>query len=148
MNIPFPSVGNDGPRVDSAPMMGRFFLALGVISVLSTSGCSKPPGVTAESDRNMQALKEKGAVIFQTRCFVCHGRGGKGDGPASQGTSAHPQDFTDLRWQEAVPNEQISRAIRYGGASVGKGVGMPPNPDLTDEQVRALSLFIRGLGGS
>jgi cytochrome c oxidase cbb3-type subunit 3 len=148
MNFPMPSVGNGGLHVNSAPMKGRFLLALGAISVLSMSGCSKPSETTTGSDQNAQALKEKGAVIFQTRCFVCHGRGGKGDGPASQGTSAHPQDFTDPRWQEAVPNEQISRAIRYGGAAVGKGVGMPPNPDLTDEQVRALSLFIRGLGGS
>jgi mono/diheme cytochrome c family protein len=128
-------------------MMGRLFLALGAISIGLTNGCSKPSGITAESEQNMQALKEKGAIIFQTRCFVCHGRGGKGDGPASQGASVHPQDFTDQRWQETVPNEQIAKAIRYGGGSVGKGVGMPPNPDLTDEQVRALSLFIRGLGG-
>jgi mono/diheme cytochrome c family protein len=110
------------------------------------NACSKPPAEA--SDQNASALKKEGTTIFQTRCFVCHGRGGKGDGPASQGISAHPQDFTDPTWQNSVSDQQISKVVRYGGASVGKGIGMPPNPDLTDAQVEALRLFIRGLGGN
>jgi mono/diheme cytochrome c family protein len=131
-------------RPNLAVRKGLVFFALTIVPLLLLNACSKPPA----ADPNAQASRKVGAAIFQTRCFVCHGRAGKGDGPASQGISAHPQDFTDPAWQNAVSNEQIAKVIRYGGAAAGKGLGMPTNPDLTDEQVEALRLFIRGLNGN
>ena len=40
-----------------------------------------------------------GQKLFETRCFVCHGRGGKGDGPSATGLAEKPQDLTDPNWQ-------------------------------------------------
>ena len=79
------------------------------------------------------------------RCFVCHGREGKGDGPASRGAAILPRDLTDPNWQQSVSDEQIIKVIRNGGPAIGKSPIMPPNPDLTDTQVQALSQFIRTL---
>src|SRR3981189_1078691 len=47
-----------------------------------------------------------GEKIFQSRCFVCHGRDGRGSGPASQGLAQKPQDLTDPSWQQSVTDDQ------------------------------------------
>ncbi|HEX4202355.1 MAG TPA: c-type cytochrome, partial [Chthoniobacterales bacterium] len=49
-----------------------------------------------------QGDQPDGQKLFQTRCFVCHGRNGKGDGPSSSGLAEKPQDLTDPNWQRAT----------------------------------------------
>jgi mono/diheme cytochrome c family protein len=88
-----------------------------------------------------------GQKIFQTRCFVCHGRDGRGSGPASQGLSQKPQDLTDPSWQRSVTDDQIRTVIRAGGAIVGKSGAMPPNPDLTNDDLNSLVDYVRHLAG-
>jgi cytochrome c len=89
-----------------------------------------------------------GQRIFQTRCFVCHGRDGRGSGPASQGLSQKPQDLTDPSWQRSVTDDQIKTVIRAGGAILGKSGAMPPNPDLSDDDLHALLAYVRHLAGT
>jgi mono/diheme cytochrome c family protein len=86
-----------------------------------------------------------GEKIFQTRCFVCHGRDGRGSGPASQGLAQKPQDLTDPNWQHSVTDEQIKTVIRSGGAILGKSGAMPPNPDFTDDDLNSLLAYVRQL---
>ena len=95
-----------------------------------------------------QASQEDGQRLFQTRCFVCHGRGGKGDGPSATGLAEKPQDLTDANWQRTTTDEVIRSVIQGGGAVIGKTGAMPPNPDLNQEQVLALTAYIRSLGAS
>jgi mono/diheme cytochrome c family protein len=128
-------------------MNRRFLPSVMAITFFLASGCSKPATETARSSQGTSVLIAQGSAIFETRCFVCHGRGGKGDGPASQGASAHPQDLTSSMWQKSTSDPQIATVIRNGGGSVGKSPAMPANPDLTDDQIEALSRFIRSLGG-
>lgn len=108
-------------------------------------GCSKSPTTTANSAPDTAKLSTQGATIFEMRCSVCHGREGKGDGPASRNAAISPRDLTDSNWQQSVSDEQIGKVIRNGGPVIGKSPAMPPNPDLTDTQVQALSQFIRTL---
>ena len=89
-----------------------------------------------------------GEKIFQTRCFVCHGRDGRGLGPASQGLPQKPQDLTDPSWQQNVTNDQIRSVIRAGGAILGKSGAMPPNPDLTDDDLNSLVAYVRHLAAT
>jgi mono/diheme cytochrome c family protein len=89
-----------------------------------------------------------GQKIFQTRCFVCHGRDGRGSGPASQGLSQKPQDLTDPTWQRNVTDDQIRSVIQSGGAIVGKSGAMPPNPDLSGDDLNALVAYVRQLSGA
>jgi mono/diheme cytochrome c family protein len=88
-------------------------------------------------------------TIFQTRCSVCHGPSGKGDGPGSAGLDPKPRNFTDPAWQAQVTDEHLEKIITYGGAAVGKSPAMPPNPDLTGkpEVVAALRAYVRTLRG-
>jgi mono/diheme cytochrome c family protein len=86
-----------------------------------------------------------GEKIFQSRCFVCHGRDGRGSGPASQGLAQKPQDLTDSSWQRSVTDDQIKTVIRAGGAIIGKSGAMPPNPDLTNQDINSLLEYVRHL---
>ena len=100
-----------------------FVLLLG----LFVETCSKAPEPAAQVPDLAGGSASPGEMIFQTRCFVCHGRGGKGDGPASTGLGATVRDLT-------------SPALAVGGTAA-----MAPNPDLSDAQIDSLTLYIRGL---
>ena len=93
-----------------------------------------------------QADLPDGQRLFQTRCFVCHGRSGKGDGPAVTGLAEKPQDLTDANWQRNTSDDRIRTVIQGGGVTIGKSGAMPPNPDLTQEQIQGLISFVRSLG--
>ena len=92
-----------------------------------------------------QADQPDGQKLFQTRCFVCHGRGGKGDGPSATGLAEKPQDLTDPNWQRSTSDDLIRTVIQGGGSAIGKTSAMPPNPDLTQEQIQGLVSFVRTL---
>ncbi|MBV8098994.1 MAG: cytochrome c [Verrucomicrobia bacterium] len=92
-----------------------------------------------------QAGQADGQKVFQTRCFVCHGRDGKGDGPSAVGLAEKPQDLTDANWQRSTSDDRIRSVIQGGGAAIGKTGAMPPNPDLTQEQIQGLVAFVRSL---
>jgi mono/diheme cytochrome c family protein len=94
-----------------------------------------------------EADQPDGQRLFQTRCFVCHGRGGKGDGPSATGLAEKPQDLTDANWQRTTPDDRIRTVIQGGGPAIGKSGAMPPNPDLTQEQIQGLVTFVRSLKG-
>jgi len=115
--------------------------------LLSVTGaaCSKSPTPPSTPHSDTSQVASQGEEVFQTRCFVCHGRDGKGDGPASSGLGASPRDFTNQTWQASTSDDRIRTVIRNGAESVGGSTAMPPNPDLTDAQIEALVQFVRSL---
>ena len=126
------------------------FLDFVLLLVLAffAGACSKAPEPTAQlSDLAGLPASHDGGIIFQTRCFVCHGRGGKGDGPASTGLGVAVRDLTSPAWQDSASDETIRKAIRSGAAAVGGTAAMAPNPDLSDAQIYSLTLYIRNLRG-
>ena len=105
--------------------------------------CSRVPSRFRLFDQTGQA---DGQRLFQTRCFVCHGRDGKGEGPSAIGLAEKPQDLTDANWQRTTSDDRIRSVIQGGGAAIGKSGAMPPNADLTQEQIQGLIAFVRTLG--
>jgi len=107
-----------------------------IILAFAIVGCSKDDeadaakllGVTVSQQDRVEANE-----IFTTRCVVCHGASGSGDGLASKGLSPPPRNFHDSSWQSSVSNEYLTKIIRFGGASVGKSAAMPSNPDLNEK---------------
>ena len=93
------------------------------------------------------SAQEQARQIFSTRCFVCHGPEGQGDGPGSKSLVPPPRNFQDAAWQASVSDQHIEQIIQYGGAAVGKSPTMPSNPDLMSkaEVVAALREHVRGL---
>jgi mono/diheme cytochrome c family protein len=121
-------------------------LGFGLLSIVLAGGCSKAP---EESSPNPQTADvsslSAGEEIFQTRCFVCDGRSGKGEGPASTGLGATVRDLTSPSWQDASSDETIQFTIRNGAQAVGGSAAMAPNRDLSDAQIQSLVRYIRGL---
>jgi mono/diheme cytochrome c family protein len=121
------------------------FLALGSgfasADRLVQSGSRKPSGFRLFDQTDLS----EGKKVFETRCFVCHGRDGKGDGPSATGLSEKPQDLTDPNWQKSNSDDLIGIVIKQGGVAIGKTGAMPPNPDLTQAQIQSLVAFVRSL---
>jgi mono/diheme cytochrome c family protein len=115
----------------------------GLISVLLVGGCSRAPEV--EAAHTIAADAQEGETIFQTRCFVCHGREGKGNGPASTGLGATVRDLTNASWQDSTSDETIRSVVRNGAQAVGGSIAMAPNRDLSDAQIQSLVRYIRQL---
>ena len=85
--------------------------------------------------------------MFGLRCMPCHGAGGAGDGPASNGLTPKPANFTSPEWQAKVTDDHIEKIILYGGTAVGKSAAMPPNPDLEARVgiIKGLRIHLRSL---
>jgi mono/diheme cytochrome c family protein len=115
----------------------------GLLSALLVGGCSRAPEESAPHPD--ATASQEGETIFQTRCFVCHGREGKGNGPASTGLGASVRDLTSPSWQDSTSDETIRSVIRNGAQAVGGSAAMTPNRDLSDAQIQSLVRYIRGI---
>jgi mono/diheme cytochrome c family protein len=93
------------------------------------------------------AMKEA-EEIYKTRCTLCHGATGKGDGPAGAALNPKPRDLGDPAWQKSATDEHIDKIILGGGAAVGMSPLMPANPDLASKPdvIKALRLMVRNFG--
>lgn len=122
-------------------------LALGVFAACRGNDAAKAPAAPAAPPAPVisPAAQAEATEIFTTRCGACHGKEGKGNGPAAIGFNPKPRNFTDAVWQASVTDEHIEKIIVYGGAAVGKNPAMPPNPDLMakKETVAALRAHVR-----
>ena len=92
--------------------------------------------------------RTKAGDIFSERCAACHGADGRGNGPAAANLKPRPIDFHNHNWQRSVTDDAMTKAIVFGGHSVGKSSQMAANPDLENEPaiVAALVEKIRKWG--
>jgi cytochrome c oxidase cbb3-type subunit 3 len=89
---------------------------------------------------------EETATLFRELCSVCHGVGGKGDGPSAQGLEPKPADFTNCTVMAKDSDDVLFKIIKGGGQSVGRSIVMPAWGDaLSDQQVGDLVKYVRGL---
>ena len=89
---------------------------------------------------------EKTTVLFQELCSVCHGVGGRGDGPSAKGLEPKPADFTNCKVMAKDSDEVLLKIIKGGGQRVGRSTVMPAWGDsLSEQQIGDLVKFIRGL---
>jgi mono/diheme cytochrome c family protein len=124
---------------------GRLAVILGLTAALSSHAI---PASAASADSAGKTVvtpqaREQAAQIFEERCQSCHGPEGRGDGPAAENLKPRPRDFHNRRWQKAVTDAEISKAIVYGGSSVGLSGEMAPNPDLENEPAIVSALVER-----
>jgi len=130
-----------------------FLLACGFLACGGAEEASEraPTGGPAQAGNVTSAVTPEAEAqqIFSTRCAVCHGPEGRGNGPGASALDPKPRDYTNEEWQETVTDEQIRQAIVYGGAAVGKSPSMVANPDLNSKPAvtAALVEIIRGFAG-
>ena len=136
-------------------MHARSVLAL-VFALPLASACSKHSSdAPSPSTQTVTATPEPPAPppdpaadarkLFTSKCVVCHGDHGAGDGPGAAALTPKPRAFGDATWQASVTDEQIKKTIVEGGAAVGKSPAMSANPELADkpEELAALVKIVR-----
>lgn len=143
--------------------VNRVMLASLVIAAAAAVACGGGAKEGASSDTTTAATtgaSEAGAVVitdaarteakqlFDTRCAVCHGPEGRGDGPGGIALDPKPRNYHNPAWQDSVSDKEIETAILYGGAAVGRSPAMIANPDLGSkpEVVAALREIVRNFG--
>ena len=85
---------------------------------------------------------ERGAVVFQQYCVLCHGEAGHGDGRAAQLQKTRPSDLTLSRRSDAYK----ARMIRDGGQALQRSANMPSwSQVLSAEQIDDVVAFLRTL---
>ena len=125
-----------------------------LLSAFLFGACSKPKPDTSTSAAPIATPEPlpppdpgyEARVLFKTKCIVCHGDHGAGDGPGAAALSPKPRAFADPVWQASVTDDQIKKTILEGGAAVGKSAAMSANPELQDkqEELTALLGIVRG----
>jgi cytochrome c oxidase cbb3-type subunit III len=82
---------------------------------------------------------------YLSKCATCHGAGGKGDGWTAWLFRLKMGDLTNFSNMQALSDDYIFLIIKQGGANLGKP-GMPSwGQELTDQEIRDLTAYIRSL---
>ena len=69
-------------------------------------------------------------------------RNGKGVNTAA--LSVQPRDHSDTKGMSSIPLEELTKAIREGGAAVNKSALMPPwSSVLSDAQITDMVAYLR-----
>jgi mono/diheme cytochrome c family protein len=82
---------------------------------------------------------------YATRCAICHGGRGAGDGLAARSFRPPPRSFADPAWGKERSDDFIRAVIRDGGAKHGLNAAMPPQSDLPATEIDALVRCVRSL---
>jgi len=63
----------------------------------------------------------KGKALFEGKgtCFNCHGKEGKGDGPAGAILNPSPRDFTNCKFHKKRKDGELFWVIKNGSAGTG-----------------------------
>ena len=95
------------------------FISLAVILVISTLALAqdKASDQTAPSVKHVpitNASPASGKEMFNSYCAVCHGKDGKGDGPAASALKVPPADLTQLAKKNGgkFPSPHVASVIR------------------------------------
>jgi cytochrome c553 len=91
-------------------------------------------------------LSTKGAEAkenWDNLCVKCHGAEGKGD--TKMGQKLGCKDFTDAKVQADLKDDAATKAIKAGLKSPEDKTLMKPFDTLTDDEVKALVAYVRGL---
>jgi cytochrome c553 len=76
-------------------------------------------------------------------CAKCHGAEGKGD--TKMGQKLGCKDFTDAKVQADIKDDAATKAIKEGLKSDDGKTLMKPFDQLSDDEVKALVAYVRGL---
>lgn len=97
---------------------------------------------SAQSKGDANAGKAK----YESLCAGCHGKTGKGDGPAAASLNPKPQDHSDGKVMNSLSDQYLMDIIKNGGAGVKKSPLMPAwGKTLKDQEISDVTVYIRSL---
>lgn len=78
---------------------------------------------------------DQGKALYTSKCMICHGANGKGDGPAAGALNPHPKNFERPQFWQSDVDRKIADTIRKG---------RPPMPafDLSDPEIKAIIAYM------
>src|SRR2546422_10610105 len=86
-----------------------------------------------------------GKELYVLFCTRCHGKSGKGDGPAGALLATKPGDFADCTQMQAISDQELVTEIQEGGLARHLGKDMPRwSNTLDDKEIADLIAYIRG----
>jgi mono/diheme cytochrome c family protein len=136
-------------RVFVAASVAIVAIALGLWAGLQLSPAASdqpaagkaPAHAPAHTDK---ASVDRGKVVYAQYCATCHGETGKGDGAGGANLPIKPQDLTEGRIMNPLPDHFLYNVIAHGAESVGLASAMPPfKPQLSDSQIADVIHFVR-----
>ena len=80
---------------------------------------------------------------YDTLCAKCHGADGKGD--TKMGAKLGCKDFTDAKVQGEMKDDAAFKAMKEGLKSADDKTLMKPFDTLSDDEIKALVAYVRGL---
>ena len=99
----------------------------------------------ADSAGEVALAADKARETFVEMCSICHGVGGKGDGPSAAGLNPRPADFTNCAVMQKQSDATLFTIIKQGGQGAGRSTVMPAWGDaLPDGQIQELVSVVRG----
>ena len=93
----------------------------------------------ASAEHELLGDPEKGALLYQKYCAVCHGEEGRGDGAMTKLIDLEPADHTNALKMNRLSNQELIAFILKGN-----GKYMPGWAGILDqEEIEALVSFVR-----
>ncbi|MCV2885704.1 c-type cytochrome [Aestuariibacter sp. AA17] len=90
--------------------------------------------------KNETNLLDLGRQVFNTRCTLCHGDYGKGDGRMSKIIKTPPPANLTV---SVLPKQYLQDIIEKGGEKVGRSMQMPPWKDqLSEEELESVVEYV------
>ena len=61
-----------------------------------------------------ESLIQQGQSVYKNACMVCHGKEGKGDGPAGKALKPPPQNLVEGKWKNGGSSVALFKTITNG----------------------------------
>lgn len=82
--------------------------------------------------------------LYTVYCSQCHGLEGDGFGVNAADMDVLPKDHTDTEEMVSRTDEDLFKAIKFGGKAVGKSILMPNwDANMTDAEIHTLVAYLR-----
>jgi len=113
---------------------------------VAEAAAAEAPSAATEAAQAPAQQSFDAKTQFQTVCATCHGTTGEGNGPGAAALDPKPADFADPAFWQDKTDAELIKAIREGGASVGKSPLMPAWGALYDQaKAEALLAYLKTL---
>ena len=94
-------------------------------------------------DASVSATEKLGRLTYQSRCTLCHGQSGLGDGKMSKIIKTPPPFDLTL---STVPDDYLRLIISNGGEAMGRSAQMPPwRDELNSIEIDSVIIFLKTL---
>jgi cbb3-type cytochrome c oxidase subunit III len=86
----------------------------------------------------------RGATLYDSYCWTCHGKTGKGDGPIAVAYKPQPRDLTDRASLAQRTDRDLYNVISQGGGAVERSPTMPGWGEvLSPQEIWDLVAYVR-----